>query len=273
MGWILLLAPAAAGLALAAAADPADPERHRRALRAFAWGMAAFPVALAVQLILLGGYGPAALPLPLGLLAVFAVVGPSEEILKAAAATRLRPGLSRTDPPAAGPGESAPSLDPGPSTLDPRPSLSSAREPDRGFASPRAALLAGLGAASGYPFLEHFGRFTNPETPLFVMAGKATLGVALHLLLVPIWSQGMVSVSSESPRAAWLPGAVRAGLVHGLYNALSFLPAWTGAPLGLAYMFQSIVVGLLTLRFVRAWSGLPPPAAPGETPCESSPST
>ncbi|MBI3893253.1 MAG: PrsW family intramembrane metalloprotease [Candidatus Wallbacteria bacterium] len=168
--------------------------------------MLGFPLAFALQALVLHGENLEDLPQWLGIAAVFLVVGPSEEIFKALL-TRWRAGGTE------------------------------------GFASPAEARMAGLAAAAGYTFLEHFGRFTTGGAPMHVLIMKATLGTSLHALASTIWGPALAG-------GAWLERAFLAGLVHGAYDAGAFLPAWSDAPQSWGIAAQVGVVVLLIPRLL-----------------------
>lgn len=163
-GWALLLLPAFFWLGVAVWQAAGAPDSTRRALAIFAWGALGFPLAFGLQWLVLHGSTLDDLPTWLGTLAVLGLVGPSEEVFKAAIA-RYR---------FAGP---------------------------RGFETSGEARMAGFAAAAGYTFLEHFGRFVTGHTPLPVLVFKATLGSTLHALASTIWSPGLLPGGAWFERA------------------------------------------------------------------------
>lgn len=228
IGWLFLVAPSVLWLAVALLVAARGAGFAGRLLRAFGWGMLAFPLALLTQYLVLQGRDLTTLGLPLGMAAVLTLVGPTEEFWKAAMVRwRCRPAPE--------------------------------------FTGPRAALACGLAAAAGYAFFEHLFRFLNPETPVWLMTAKAVLGVTMHALVSALWAARLAPPASGAAGSGWLAGVALAGVVHGAYNVASFLPAWLGTPFWLTWALQATVDGLLLASFARRLSGLPldpePPVA------------
>jgi RsiW-degrading membrane proteinase PrsW (M82 family) len=218
LGWLFLLAPSVFWLAVALRVAAVGTGFAPVLLRAFGWGMLAFPLSLLTQTLVLQGRDLTTLGLPLGSLAVLVLVGPTEEFWKAAlVAWRCRPAPE--------------------------------------FTGPRAALACGLAAAAGYAFFEHLFRFLNPATPVWLMTGKAVLGVTMHTLVSALWAGRMAGPAGRLPGWGWLAGVALAGVVHGVYNVTSFLPAWLGSPLWLTWVLQASVDAALLAAFVRRLAG------------------
>ncbi len=181
--------------------------------RAFGWGCLAFLLSLMTQKLLFLGSAPASMSAPAGVLAVLLVVGPSEEFWKSLMAFAVRPRA--------------------------------------GFSTPRQSVMAGVAAAAGYAFFEHLGRFLDPATPVFVLVSKSFLGTSLHALLSIFWSLPAWDLDEPGGRTSWLWGVALAGVIHGLYNCGSFLPAWTGGTLWLATAPQVLIVACLLPCFLN----------------------
>lgn len=217
---LLLLLPAVFWLAVAIPFGTPGPGRGTRALKAFFFGMVAFPLAFFTQHLVLQGRYVSELPFIAGILMVMFVVGPSEELWKAIV---VRLGFAKKT----------------------------------GFPSEGEALMAGMAAAVGYTIIEH--AFVRHGVPVFILAIKATFGVALHALSSPLWSLRMAGVEGRIHEWSWIRGALVAALAHGVYDAGAFMPSWSESPIWIALFVQvTIVLALLQLFFMR----MPPRSKP-----------
>ncbi len=228
IGWLFLVAPSLFWLAIALRVAARGANSVRLLLAAFGWGMLAFPLALLTQFLVLQGRDLTTLGLPLGSVAVLGLVGPTEEFWKAAA-VRWR------------------------------------SVPAPAFTGPRAALACGLAAAAGYAFLEHFFRFLNPATPVWLMTAKSVLGVTMHTMVSALWAARLTPTPPTSRVPGWLLGVALAGVVHGAYNVTSFLPAWLATPFWSTWLLQASIDVALVAVFARRLAALPPDPEPAGT--------